>query len=108
MSSDAAIAVYFASCHRHARQAAALDVVLGGWGGGDPADRVTFACEVRPSGAMALDAPQTLNRSPSTLGRMLSRDDALNHPWAPTFWQVVDLITANNPDVVHALHGRQR
>lgn len=106
---DRTIGAYFASCHRHQGWAVAIDGVLGLWGeGAEDKDRVTFACEFRPSGAMALDAPQTLNASPEIAGRMLTRDEALQHPLISEFWEFVDTIAISDPDVVRTLRPRPR
>ena len=97
-------AAYFASCHTHPGGAARIDVVLGTWGGDPPADdHVTFSCELRGSGAMALDAPLTLSERRPFLGTLLTRSEALAHPDAAEFWTVVDLITTEDPAVASAI-----
>jgi hypothetical protein len=97
-------AVYFASGHTHGERAARLDVVFGTWGSDPPADdHVTFSCELRSTGAMVLDAPQTLSGIRPALGTVLSRSDALTHPLVDEFWAVVDLIASEDPGVISAV-----
>lgn len=99
-------AVYFASCHTHVDGAARLDVVLGTWGSDPPADdHVTFSCELRSTGAMVLDAPQTLSGIRPALGTVLSRSDALAHPLVEEFWAVVDLVASEDPAVIIAVNA---
>jgi len=82
--SDGPVAVYYASCHGHVGSAAWLDVILGTWGVDPPAqDHVTFSCELRDIGAMAIDAPVTLSHTTDVLGVVLTRAEALSHPLAP-------------------------
>ena len=98
-------AVYFASGHTHADGGARLDVVLGTWGSDPPADdHVTFSCELRSTGAMVLDAPQTLSGIRPALGAVLSRSEALVHPLVDEFWTVVDLVASEDPAVISAVH----
>lgn len=101
-------AVYFAACHAHADLqadgAARIDVVLGTWGADPPADdHVTFSCELRLTGAMALDAPVTMTEKRPSLGTLLTRADALAHPSAAEFWAIVDLISTEDPAVASAI-----
>jgi hypothetical protein len=77
------VAVYFASCHGHDACAAWLDVILGTWGVDPPAqDHVTFSCELRAIGAMAIDPPATLSHASDLLGVVLTRAEGLSHPLA--------------------------
>jgi hypothetical protein len=51
-----------------------LDVILGTSGVDPPAqDHVTFSCELRAIGAMAIDAPATLSHASDLLGVVLTR-----------------------------------
>lgn len=105
LDADGPTAVYFASCHTHGDRAARIDVVLGTWGADPPADdHVTFACEIRPTGAMALDAPVTLSERRPVLGTVLTRPEALAHPRLSEFWAVVDLIITEDPAVVSGVY----
>jgi len=106
LDSDGPRAAYFASCHTHTDQAARIDVILGTWGSDPPADdHVTFSCELRPTGAMALDAPVTLAKKAPVLGALLTRTEALSHPHSAEFWAVVDLIATEDPAVVAHVYG---
>jgi hypothetical protein len=97
------VAVYFASCHGHDARAAWLDVILGTWGVDPPAqDHVTFSCELRAIGAMAIDAPATLSHASDLLGVVLTRAEGLSHPLA-AFWTVVDAIREQDPLVSNTL-----
>lgn len=77
------MAAYFASCHGHEADAVWIDVTLGTWGADPTAtDYITFSCELRSTGAMALDAPVSLSDAPPMLGAMLTRAEALHiHRW---------------------------
>jgi hypothetical protein len=102
--SDGPVAVYFGSCHGHEGRAAWLDVIVGTWGVDPPAqDHVTFSCEVRAIGAMAIDAPATLSRPSDLLGVVLTRVEALSHPLLATFWTVVDAVREQDPLVSNTL-----
>lgn len=106
LGADGPRAVFFASCHGHGEGAARIDVILGTWGSDPPAgDHVTFWCELRPTGAMALDAPLTTSRVTPVMGTALSRAEALAHPLVEEFWAVVDLIATEDPAVICAVHG---
>lgn len=107
LDEEGAFAVYFGSCHTAETDAARLDVTLGTWGGDPPVDdHVTFSCELRPSGAEALDAPLTLNDSPPLLGVMLSREQALAHQRIGDFWSVVDAVSEQDPLVASTVYGQ--
>jgi hypothetical protein len=80
-------------------------VTLGTWGVDPPAqDRVTFACELRLIGAMALDAPVSLNGTPQILGTRLTREQALAHPRRDLFWAVVDAISEQDPLILSTVY----
>jgi hypothetical protein len=109
LDADGPRAVYFASCHSHAERAVRIDVILGTWGSDPPAeDHVTFSCELRPTGAMALDGPLTLSEIRPALGKVLTRTEALAHPLAADFWAVVDLIATEDPAVANGLYDEHR
>jgi hypothetical protein len=95
-------AVYYAGLHHHdGLHDAWLDVIMGSWPERDgdpyPLDHVTFSCRVGP-GSAAPDPYASLIQAPASargdneglFGRMLSREEALGHPWLPEFWRVVD------------------
>jgi len=106
-SGDRSVAAYFASCHGHPEHQAGIDAVLGTWGQDDVSDHVMFSCLLRAEGAMAVDASVALEQEAiePILGRRLRRDEALAHPWATTFWEVIDAIAAGDPDVAAAIRG---
>ena len=73
--------VYFAACHGHPKHEAQIDVVLGTWGDDEAGDHVTFSSILRRDGAMAVSATVAIDGDVAFLGRKLSRDEALAHPW---------------------------
>lgn len=102
-----AYAVYFAACHGEPENEAQIDVVLGTWGADPPvADHLTFSCRLRPDGAMAVDATVATTADAPSLGRRLTREEALGHPMAGTFWAVVDFLAGSDPTVHAAVYGR--
>ena len=48
---------------------------------------------------MAVSATVAIDSDVGILGRKLSRDEALAHPWVATFWQVVDLLATEDPTI---------
>jgi hypothetical protein len=112
MRGDEAHAVYYANCYHHTDKPhdVWIDVILGTWGAGDFGDRVTFGCRVGP----VVDSPQPaatlvqacMDGSAGEIhGLVLSREDGLAHPRLPEFWEVVDLVLANDPTVNPHLYG---
>ena len=112
-ASGATHSAYFASCHDHDHRAAWIDVVLGTWGAEPPPkDHVIFSCGLRADGAMAVDAPVAVDLSvpvpesaAALLGRALSRQEALGHPWIVEFWAAIDAIGAQDPAVAQQVYG---
>lgn len=101
-----AYAVYFAACHAHPEDEAQIDVVLGTWGADPPVDdHLTFSCRLRPEGAMAVDATIATSADAPSLGRRLTRDEALRHPKAEAFWDVIDFLAESDPAIRAAVHG---
>ncbi len=105
-------AVYFANSyhHRDHPHETWIDVILGTWGTGSTEDHVTFGCRVGPvegSPQPAATLVQAcMDGSGSDIhGVQLSREDGLTHPRLPEFWQVVDFVLANDPDVNRHLYG---
>jgi len=108
---DAAVAVYYASCHHHnGVHEAWIDVITGAWGSGDFSDHVTFSCRVGPvvnspvpaatlvdGGAVAPDSP--------IFGRRISRDEGLAHPRLAEFWRIVDTILERDELVHRHIYG---
>ena len=96
--------VFFAALHDHDGHEAWIDVILGTFGSDDFTDHITFGCRV---GAVAdqnepastlVAAAQPFGQS-SLFGRKLSRDEALEHPWLPLFWEISDFVLLADPDV---------
>ena len=99
-------AVYFAACHGHPDREAQIDVVLGSWGYDPPIqDHLTFSCRLRPDGASLGDAPLASSSDSGTLGRRLSREDALDHPRVGDFWTVIDLLAESDESINQTVYG---
>jgi hypothetical protein len=107
-----ATAVYFANCYHHLDQPhdAYIDVIMGTWGTNDASDHVTFGCRVGP----VVNSPQPaatlveacLDGARGEIhGAILTREDALKHPWLPRFWEIVDFILEKDPTVHRHLYG---
>ncbi|MCI0583153.1 MAG: hypothetical protein L0227_09740 [Chloroflexi bacterium] len=99
---------YRAMCHGHPAHAAWIDVILGELLEVNADSNLTFACELRSDGAMALDAPQTIANVPSVWGRQLSREEALGHPSVAVFWRMVDVISEGDNSVRAHVYGDVR
>lgn len=106
------LAVYFANCYHHTDQPhdAWIDVIMGTWGENNVDDHVTFGCRVGPVEGSPLPAatlvPACSDGSGSEInGRILSREEGLDHPWLARFWEVVDYILENDPTVRKHLYG---
>jgi hypothetical protein len=101
-------AVYFANCYHHKDQPheAWIDVIMGTWGDDSIDDHVTFGCRVGPvqdsvfPAATLVDALTGFESTP-VHGIVLTREQGLQHPWLPQFWQIVDFVLENDP-TVHA------
>lgn len=97
--------------HDHGGPEAWMDVAFGSFdGGASREERTTFGCRVgqvvgsdEPA-ATAVAAALPYPDSP-TLGRKLSREEALAHPRIADFWAVVDLVLVHEPSVNHHLYG---
>src|SRR5687767_1384005 len=82
-----AFAVYFVSYSNiHPDDELAMIISLGEWGEeSDPSERVAFHCRVRAteeSCELELgDAAQSLWGDAANVGQLLSREEALAHPW---------------------------
>lgn len=94
-----AYATYFAACHRHPDPEAQIDVVLGTWGTGEASDHTAFSCLLRRSGAMIVDATVATDSEDPIIGRKLSRDEALAHPWLARFWAAIDFLATEEPTI---------
>jgi hypothetical protein len=104
-------AVCYAALHHHdGTREAWLDLVIGTWGEGQVTDHVTFGCRVGPienqeePAASLVSAAIPYGDSP-IFGAKLSRDEALAHSWLSEFWEMVDFILINDPDVREHVYG---
>jgi len=91
-----AFAVYYAAySNNHPDNELAMLVSLGEWGeGSDPSQRTAFYCHVRPTEdsyeVMLGDAGQSAWSDVELIGEKLSREDARQHPWKATAFEVLD------------------
>ena len=91
-----AFAVYYAMySNNHPDSEIAMLVSLGPWGeDGDPSERAAFYCRVRPEGdsyeVMLGDAARSTWADADVMGVMLSREQALRHPWKAAAFEVLD------------------
>ena len=96
----AAYAIYWADWYPH-QQEALVDVILGSFEEPDFADNVTFGCRIGRVEGQAEPAcsltPGGQSRSvKQLLGHKLTREEALQHPSLPSFWEVVDWLILND------------
>jgi hypothetical protein len=98
-------AVYYASCYHHAEGGEVyFDIMIGGWGTGDPGDRVTFGCrwgavEGHDEPMCSLTTGGEVFEDSALFGTKLDRPAALNSPLLPEFWQMVDFLVLHDPVV---------
>ncbi len=111
-SDGATFAVYFANCYHHRDQPHEtwIDVILGSWGGEDMSDHVTFGCRVGPTAGSLLPGATLVQAcrdggTSSIHGAVLSREQALTHPWLPRLWEVVDFVIVQDPTIRNHLYA---
>jgi hypothetical protein len=99
-----AYAVYFASCYHHDGHEVWIDAIFSPTWLDDVDDHYTFGCRVGPiegqdePAASMVDAASI--RSDSALfGHKLSREEGLAHSQVDEFWELVDFLLVNDPDV---------
>jgi len=102
MSDGDAYSVVSVVCHGHPHEEIWLDATFGSWE--EPfGDHVTFSCRVSSAGAGLVDGPVASAGSASYFGRFLKREDALTHQRLSEFWEVVDLVVVEDPEVASVL-----
>jgi len=100
-----AFAIYYAVySNNHADNELGMLVALGDWGDdADPAQRAAFDCRVRPTAdsydVMLGDAAQSPWAGAAIVGQKLSREQALQHPWKATAFEVLDDAFAQDPSL---------
>lgn len=98
-------AVYYAKyASNHPGDELAMLISLGEWGeSGTPERRVAFHCRVRPIedsyGVMLADGAASPWSEVNILGRLLTRDEALKHPWKQTAFEVLDEAFVQDPSL---------
>lgn len=108
-----AFAVYYATySNRHPDAEVGMLVSLGEWGdAGHPSQRAAFYCRVRPVGdsyeVMLGDAARSIWCAADVMGVMLTREQALRHPWKATAFEVLDEAFQRDPSLRGFLHRVQ-
>jgi hypothetical protein len=101
-SQESVQALYFAVCHGHPGHEAWVDVFLKD----EQGEGECFSSRLVAEGATAVDAPVT--RKPGTdsrLRRELKREEALSHPDASFFWEVVDVLYLEDVAIGAAMYS---
>jgi hypothetical protein len=102
---DDAYAVYYAlMSEAHGEKRLAGLVSLGEWGSEDiPECRVAFSFEMWTDedqwNVGITDATQSHWADANIVGRQLTREEALKHPWLPEVFHLTDHMTADDPAV---------
>lgn len=101
-------AVYWWYWYPHENQAF-VDATLGSWHEPNYPDHVTFGSRIGKvdgySGPQCtLVLPQTSLKNETLLGRKLTREEALQHPWVDSFWSLVDWLVENDPLLRKHMH----
>ncbi len=102
---DEAFVAYFASLHQHrGAKEAWIDAIFGTWGEGIVDDHCTFGCRFGPVVGRDEPAATLVNaaipfRDSPLFGRKLTRAEGLTHPKLGDYWDVVDFILLDDPDV---------
>jgi hypothetical protein len=105
------VGVYLAALHRHDGQAEAwIDVILGTFGAGEDSDHVTFGCRVGPvagePGPVAGLVPAAATYPDEAVwGDKLSPAEAVGHARIWEFWEVVEHVLVEDPDIRGHLYG---
>lgn len=100
LEGEAPYAVYYADWYPH-RVEAYIDVVLGPFEEPDYPDQVTFGCRTGHVAGQAAPASSLVTAAEGRgnhpwFGDKLTRDQALDHPLLPAFWEVVDWLILND------------
>jgi hypothetical protein len=101
----AAFAVYYAAFSSDHPERGLLGIVsLGDWGeDGVPPSRVVFAFEMWANeenfNVQIIDAAQSPWKNSKIIGRKLTRDEALAHPWIDDVFHITDHMTDDDPEV---------
>ena len=101
---DAHAIYYAAFTPGHQDRHVSVVVSLGEWGdGATPNDRFAFGLRIRCATSefqvMVTDATESPWHGVELLGRMLDRNEALQHPWIHEVFHITDHIVADDPDV---------
>ena len=108
---DDAYAVYYARyCDSHPHRDVDAVVSLGSWGvEGVPADRVAFALRLWGSkdnyNVQVYDGEESPWAHAELIGRKLSRDEALSHPWISDVFHISDHMVADDEPLQRFLNS---
>lgn len=107
---DDAFAVYYAAFSEgHGAEVDAI-ISLGTWWADEvPPDRVAFAVRISSTAdaynVQVTDAGESLWHDAALLGRKLSREDALAHPWIRDVFLVTDHMVTDDAPLIEFLDG---
>jgi hypothetical protein len=110
MDGDAYAVYYAAFSDKHPERFVSVIVSLGDWGeGSTEKDRAAFALRIRAAKSeyqvMVIDAADSQWHDVEILGKMLSRKQALKHPWLKHVFHISDHIVTDDREVRDYLNG---
>lgn len=100
-----AYAIYYAMySDNHPERVVKVAVSLGGWGeDAIPQNRTAFALAVRCDESeymvTVVDADESPWQGARIIGKMLNRDQALNHPWIGDVFHLSDHMVTDDPEI---------
>ena len=100
-----AYAIYYAMySDNHPERVVKLAVCLGEWAqDAEPVNRTAFALTMRCDESdyllTVVDADESPWRGIRILGKMLNRDEALNHPWIKDVFHITDHVVTDDPEI---------
>ncbi len=104
-------AVAYTALHCHSAVPEAwIDVILGTFGENTTDDHITFGCRVGPiegqtEPAASLVAGAIPYGDQAIWGQKLTREKALRHPRLKDYWEVVDYLLVNDPEIHAHVYG---
>lgn len=107
-----AYAVGFVALHRHLGASEAwIDVILGTFGEDRTDDHVTFGSRIgpiegQPEPSASLVAGAIPYGDEPIWGQKLTREQALHHPRLQEYWEVVDYLLLNDPEIHVHVYGK--
>jgi hypothetical protein len=108
-----AFAVYYAMfSDKHPDREIKVAIGMGEWGeGSTPDERKAFAVKIRDGGTqyevMVVDADESPWQDAEILGRMLDREEALEHPWIEEVFHITDHLVEDDAEIKAYFEGQQ-